>query len=267
MGFAKGMSAMKIKVLAALAFGIMAVSAQEPGWISLFNGKDLSGWTPKIRGFKAGENAGNTFRVVDGLLCVRYDDPMYARGFGARFGHLFYNRPFSNYVLRVTYRMPLPQVKGGERWAVYNNGVMLHGQTPESMDIEQYFPVSLECQLLSRSEKGRSRSTANLCTPGTNVEIGGKLYTEHGRASSSKTYEPGEWNPVEVEVHGGDRIIHRVDGKKVLEYEKPQYDPEDKDAAKLIKAAGGDLIIRGGTISIQSESAPTDFKSILIRPL
>ena len=32
-------------------------------------------------------------------------------------------------------------------------------------------------------------------------------------------------------------------------------------------AAGGDLILRGGTISIQSESAPTDFKSILVRPL
>ncbi len=240
---------------------------QETGWINLFNGKDLSGWTPKIRGYKAGENPGNTFRVVDGLLCVRYDDPMYADGFKARYGHLFYNRPFSNYVLRATYRMPLPQLKGGEGWAVYNNGLMLHGQTPESMEIDQDFPVSIEYQLLARSEKGKDRTTANLCTPGTNVEVDGKLYTPHVLNSTSKTYDPEEWTTVEVEVRGGERIIHRVEGKTVLEYEKPQYDPKDESAQKLIKAAGGDLILRGGTISIQSESSPTDFKSIMIRPL
>ena len=211
---------------------------------------------------------------MDGCLCNRYDDPMYADGFKQRyghlfyrFGHLFYNRPFSNYVLRATYRMPLPQVKGGEGWAVYNNGIMLHGQTPESMGIDQSFPVSIEYQLLSRAKKGQARSTANLCTPGTNVEKDGKLYTPHVLNSTSRTCEPDAWTTVEAEVRGGERIIHRLDGQTVLEYEKPQYDPRDGSAKKLIEAAGGDLILRGGTISIQSESAPTDFKSILVRPL
>ena len=53
----------------------------------------------------------------------------------------------------------------------------------------------------------------------------------------------------------------------MLQYDKPQYDPKDGTAKPLIEAAGGDLSLRGGTISIQSESAPTDFKSILIRPI
>ena len=170
-------------------------------------------------------------------------------------------------MLRATYRMPLPQVKGGEGWAVYNNGIMLHGQTPESMDIDQPFPVSIEYQLLSRAKKGQARSTANLCTPGTNVEKDGNLYTPHVLNSTSRTCEPDAWTTVEAEVRGGERIIHRIDGRTVLEYEKPQYDPRDGSAKKLIEAAGGDLILRGGTISIQSESAPTDFKSILVRPL
>ena len=244
-----------------------AACARPSRWLNLFNGRDLSGWTPKIRGYKAGENPGNTFRVENGLLCNRYDDPMYADGFKQRYGHLFYCRPFSNYVLRATYRMPLPQAKGGEGWANYNNGIMLHGQTPESMGIDQAFPVSIEYQLLSRVQKGKARSTANLCTPGTNVERDGKLYTPHVLNSTSKTYAPEEWTTVEAEVRGGERIIHRVEGKTVLEYERPQYDPKDGSAKKLIEAAGGDLIIRGGTISIQSESAPTDFKSILVRPL
>lgn len=236
-------------------------------WLNLFNGRDLDGWTPKIRGYKAGENPGSTFRVVDGLLCCRYDDPLYSNGFNERYGHLFYNRPFSNYVLRATYRMPLPQVKGGAGWANYNNGIMLHGQTPESMPVDQPFPVSIEVQLLACAHKGQNRSTANLCTPGTNVERNGKLYTPHGLNSSSATYDPSTWVTVEVEVRSGEKIIHRIDGKTVLEYDRPQYDPNDGTAKKLIKAAGGDLLLRGGTISIQSESAPTDYKSILVRPL
>jgi hypothetical protein len=42
--------------------------AAEPGWIALFNGKDLDDWTPKIKGFDLGENYGNTFHVDNGVL-------------------------------------------------------------------------------------------------------------------------------------------------------------------------------------------------------
>ncbi len=42
-------------------------------WIQLFNGKDLTGWTPKIAGYEAGVNFANTFRVEDGMIRVRYD--------------------------------------------------------------------------------------------------------------------------------------------------------------------------------------------------
>jgi hypothetical protein len=45
----------------------------EGRWIPLFNGKDLEGWTPKITGYEAGENYGDTFRVEDGVLKVSYD--------------------------------------------------------------------------------------------------------------------------------------------------------------------------------------------------
>ena len=44
------------------------VLAEEGRWIPIFNGKDLAGWTPKIRGCKAGENFQDTFRVEDGVL-------------------------------------------------------------------------------------------------------------------------------------------------------------------------------------------------------
>jgi len=246
---------------------VMAVAVSvhaEEGWIQLFNGKDLTGWTPKIRSYACGQNFANTFRVEDGLLKVRYDDPAYEGKFKERYGHLFYNRSFTNYVLRVEYRFVGEQLPDGPGWARRNNGLMVEGQTPQSMSLDQSFPVSIEVQLLGGF--GAPRSTGNLCTPGTNVEIKGKLFTPHCLSSSSKTYEGDQWVTAEVEVRNG-HVIHRVNGEKVMEYDKPQYDPNDGDAKPLIKANGGNLFLHGGTVSIQSESAPTDFRKIEIKML
>jgi hypothetical protein len=52
----------------------------------------------------------------------------------------------------------------------------------------------------------------------------------------------------------------------VLEYEKPQYDPKDADAKKLIKDEKN-LIIEEGWISLQSESHPVEFRKVEIQVL
>jgi hypothetical protein len=76
-----------------------------------------------------------------------------------------------------------------------------------------------------------------------------------------------QWVTVEVEVCGNETIIHRIDDVVILQYEKPQYDPGDGDAKKLIEANDGKLLIEGGTISVQSESHPTDIRKIEIKVL
>src|SRR5438067_1190277 len=116
-----------------LAAGIDAAGQEgggKSGWVSLFNGKDLEGWTPKIKGYEAGENYGNTFRVEDGVLRVSYDQ---YPTFDGRFGHLFSKRKYSSYRLRIEYRFVGDQCLGGPAWALRNSGVMIHGQSPESM--------------------------------------------------------------------------------------------------------------------------------------
>lgn len=255
---------LRLSALLALTFALALGARADDGWISLFNGKDLDGWTPKIKGYPLGENFANTFRVEDGLLKVRYDG--YDGAFKNRFGHLFYKAPFTNYILRIEYRFVGEQLPDGPGWAKRNSGAMIHGQSAESMRIDQDFPVSIEVQLLGGFGSG-NRTTANLCTPGTNVERNGELYTPHGLNSKSKTYHGDEWVTVEIEARGSETIIHRIDGDVVLAYDKPQYDPRDGDAKKLIEANGGKLLIEGGTISLQSESAPCDFRKVEIKIL
>ena len=230
-------------------------------WISLFNGRDLQGWSPKITGYQLGDNYGNTFRVEDGVLKVSYDQ--YDK-FDERFGHLFYKDSFSNYILRVEYRFVGDQVSGGPGWAFRNSGAMLHCQSPESMTKHQNFPVCIEVQLLGGNGKDE-RSTGNLCTPGTHVVMDGELVSQHCIESSSKTYHGDQWVTMEVEVHGNESIKHIINGEVVLEYQNPQLDKNDADAQKLMDKQ--DKMLDEGYISLQAESHPVEFRNVEIRLL
>jgi len=241
--------------------------ADEPAadgpWIQLFNGRDLEGWTPKIAGYAAGDNHAHTFRVRDGLLCVDYSD--YTGPFNDRFGHLFYKVPFSHYLLRLEYRVVGQQYPGGPDWGFANSGIMIHGQSPESMSLDQSFPVSLEVQLLA-SKPDNPQPTGSVCTPGTHIVVDGQLYTPHRLLAKSQAFPIGEWVTAEVEVHGGQLIRHKINGQTVLEYSDPQLDADDAEAKRLL-AAGADKKVTSGTISLQSESHPIEFRKVELKRL
>ena len=135
------------------------------------------------------------------------------------------------------------------------------------MRLDQGFPSSLEMQFLADEGKG-PRSTGNLCTPGTHVEMNGKLVTQHIVKSSAPTFPAEEWVTVEVEVHGHDEIIHRVNGVEVLRYQHPQLDPTNNNApATDILEAGGNLMLSYGHIALQAEGQPVWFRKIELKSL
>ena len=259
-----GMAALAlIAGTSSLASAQSTAEAAKGRWTSLFNGKNLDGWVMKIRGSDLGVNYKDTFRVEDGVLKVSYDK--YEK-FNGEFGHLFFHQPFSKYKLRIEYRFVGDQCPGGPGWAFRNNGVMIHSQKPETMRKDQDFPVSVEVQFLGGGERG-DRPTAGVCTPGTNVVMDGKLITQHCTKSKSPTLRGDQWVTIEVEAHGDGVIKHFVNGEMVLQYEKPQLDPNDADAAKLIKENHGEKALSGGYIALQSETAPIEFRKVEIMPL
>lgn len=235
-------------LIACMSLG--CVHAQQ--WIPLFNGKDLKDWTPKFADHPAGENFNRIFRVEDGLLKVSYAD---TETFDGSFGHLFYKTPYSHYRIRAEFRFTGDQLAGGPPWAYRNNGLMLHSQAPETIPLEQKFPNSIETQFWGNNpEKGArfsSRHMGNLYTPGTKVLIDGKVVENTN--SSSPLFSGLEWTTVEAEVHGGEQIIHFVNGKEVLRYQAPQLN----DGTPLTS----------GYIAIQAETHPTEFRKIELLPL
>ena len=249
------MNRLLLLLLPALMFGANDPAREQ--WLRLFNGKNLNGWTPKIRGYAAGDNFGKTFRVEKGVMKVNYEA---YDAFNERFGHLFYKDKISYYVIAVEYRFTGEQAKGGPAWAIRNSGIMIHGQPAETMTKSQDFPVSIEVQLLGGNGKD-PRTTANLCTPGTNVVRDGKLFTPHCLTSTSKTYAGEPWVRVEVRVLGSERVEHRVNGELVLSYEQPQLGGGNvTDATAEWKQAG--KLLSEGSISLQSESHPVEFRKV-----
>ena len=184
--------------------------------------------------------------------------------FNGKFGHLFYKKDFSNYILRMEYRFTGDQAPGGPGWAFRNSGVMIHGQSAQSMAKGQNFPVSIEVQTLGGNGTNE-RSTGNLCTPGTNVVYNDKLDKRHCINSNSQTYHGDQWVTLEIEVHGNEVIKHKINGEIVMEYTNPQLDERDGDAKKLI--TGDDLMLYGGSISLQAESHPVEYRNIELLPL
>ncbi len=234
----------------------------EQQWISLFNGNDLSNWIPKFTGHELGVNYRDTFRVENGVFKVSYDN---WPDFDGEFGHIFFDESFSHYRLLVEYRFAGDQVNNGPDWAYRNNGVMLHGQSPQSMTLHQEFPASIEVQLLGGNGIDK-RATANVCSPGTHYVRNGELVTQHCIDSSSATYHGDQWVTLEVEVRGDELIRHSINGEVVFEYSKTQLDEADGDAQNLIRQ-GYPIAVSEGYISLQAESHPTEFRRIELLPL
>lgn len=246
------LSVLALILIVSAGFVVKNNNFADPKWEQLFNGKDLKGWTPKFRYHDLGENFNNTFRVENGLLRVRYDN---WKEFNETYGHLFYKKPYSHYLIGVEYRFVDEQVKGGPGWAFRNNGIMFHGQDPATMGKDQDFPNSMEAQLLGGTGKG-NRSTVNLCTPGTQFERDGKIITNHCTDSKSQTYNGDQWVRAELLVLGDSVVVHYANGEEVMRYNKPQLDP--------VKGQKEGAMLKSGTISIQAESHPTDFRKIEI---
>ena len=244
--------------------GRIPADAPRGVWLPLFNGENLDGWVAKFAGRPLGDNYRNTFRVEDGMLVVSYDG---WDGFSGEFGHLFFDQPFSSYIVRADYRFVGEQVQGGPDWGRLNNGLMLHSQAPQSMAIEQSFPVSIELKLYAAP----GGFSGNVCTPGTDVQIAGAYTHGHCVDTSTVSHGANEWVTVEAEVRGHASIVHRINGVVTAELALPILDVNDpageRAATAGLVAAGSPIELGSGYIAIQAETHPIEFRRIEIQLL
>ncbi|MGK2861530.1 MAG: 3-keto-disaccharide hydrolase [Chitinophagaceae bacterium] len=234
------------------------ITDKQNKWVSLFNGKNLEGWNMKIAGYPLGENFGNTFRVENGILSVRYNQ---YDSFKSRFGALHYNKEFKNYRLKVEYRFVGETTPGAPSWGFRDGGIQYHGQPPTSIGLSQPFPVCLEYNLLGGNGKD-DRPGGEICCSGIYVQINGQKNSSYCTpATLKKTVHGDQWVTAEIDVRN-DTIRHFINGEEILKFSDPRFDSTHPIGKTFI--VNGDDKVYSGYISLQSNSHPMDFRKIEI---
>ncbi|MEQ9105521.1 MAG: DUF1080 domain-containing protein [Rhodothermales bacterium] len=207
-------------------------------WVRLFDGRSLSGWN--------GDR--DLVDVDDGLLRFLPGTP--ADGIAPDPGRfLAHDGEWSFYRLRLEYRFPetdLDPASWPER-DVRRASVWVH--STEGANGEN---VGMEVELLG-GDGENDRPTGNACTPGTQMDMSGRAVGRECVSSASETHHGDEWVTLEVTVLGAERVEHRVDGVRVLAYERPRMDDG--------------TLLAGGGIAIRSGGWPFDIRRIDLLPL
>lgn len=236
----------KLLAVAILAFGLLPTAGQEQlrgaptsektaeaQSISLFNGKDLSGWHADVPHQDENPDADPTFIVRDQKL-VSLGEPR---------GHLITDTAFKNYRLEVEYRFA---AEPG------NCGVLVHASTPRAL--YKMFPASIEVQMNSGHAGDFWCIIEDITVPNMVQRRGPKedWGTTEGKArrilnlTDDSEKEPGEWNAMVIECFE-DEVKVWVNGDLVNH--------------------GFDCTAQQGQIALQAEGAEVEFRKLELTPI
>ena len=234
--------------------------AAKEDWLVLFDGTDLKGWVPKIAKHDLGDNFGNTFRVEDGLLKVRYDK---YKTFDGQFGHLFWKDPYSYYKLVVEYRFVGQQAPGNPgAWALRNSGAMLHSPDPRTMPRDQDFPISIEAPVTGRQQRRQASPHRQHVLPRNRDRLPGQavpgslpefLLTNIRRRTMGATSRSRCTAPARSRTRSTGRKCSSTNCRNTAAARSNPTTPRPSRIGELID---------GGYISLQSESHPIDFRKV-----
>lgn len=201
--------------------------------ISLFNGKDLTGWHADVPGKDKNPDTSASFIVREGKL-VSMGDPR---------GHLITDASYKDYRLDVEYRFA---GKPG------NCGVLVHASTPRVL--YKMFPKSLEVQMQHKDAGDFWCIGEDITVPNMEERRGPKAEwstdKKNGRRIKNLTDDSekplGEWNTMRIECLK-DKVRVWVNGTLVND--------------------GYNCTVTGGQIALQAEGSEVEFRKLELKPI
>ncbi len=239
----------------------------EQGFVSLFDGHTLEGWTAA-----RSQHAGDW-----GAFSVNHEEHAIHVYAGQQANSeqitdcLNTTTEFSHYILKLEYKWL------GKRFAPRTDydrdaGLLFHVHG----DLSRVWPYSLEMQIgESPADKPRGKAAAGRFHSGDLFVLGkhlrtdtpiqdkyyaadGDLVTGRGVPTALGTEKPmGEWNQMEIHVHGSEKAIFILNGQVVLETRNFTQQTEEGQVNPLTK----------GRIGLQAEWAELLYRRIRIKEL
>jgi hypothetical protein len=213
------------------------------GWVPLFNGTNLDGWTPR-----GTSNPAALFAAQNGEIHVY---PTQTDQSNQPEGNLVHATKLGGkYTLHVEYKWGDARF-GDRKQRERDAGVLFH----ISGDSSKVWPDSMECQFGS-SPLGADWVTGDLWVLGASMKAqtkgaNGQLNTysnfQKSTATAQKDLPKGEWNVVEIIVNGADEAIYMVNGTEVNRVLNMEYN---------------DQPLTEGLVSVQAEYAEVFYRNI-----
>ena len=235
----------------------------ESEWRTLFNGKDLSGWTVTLDKHKPGEDPDKLVQVRDGAIHMYADtDPSKQVPFGV----ITHADTFSRFHLTLEYRWREKRF-APRKEAIRDAGMLYHVQSAERI-----WPDSIEYQiqegdtgdivLLQRHATSWRHPQPDLAPEGQGdaallPENGGvPIVSRKGFLYLGRFPEYDQlqgWNQAEVIVHANESAEHRLNGHvraRLGDFRMPDGAP-----------------LSSGKICLQLEGAELEYRNVRIREL
>lgn len=208
-------------------------SVKESGPVSLFNGRDLSGWHIDVPKMDSDASLKSPFLVRNGMLV----------SLGTPGGHLITDKTYKNYKLEVEYRFA---------GTPGNCGVLVHASTPRAL--YQMFPKSIEVQMMHENAGDFWCIVEDIKVPDMEARRGPKeewgITEGKGRRILNLTdgsEKPvGEWNNMVIECLGSSVKVW-VNGDLVNH--------------------GTECTASEGNIALQAEGSEVEFRKVLLTPM
>jgi len=197
-----------------LGLSALAQAPHESGWVALFNGKDLSGWK---------KNGEEKWIVEQGaILCESTAN---------KYGYLTTEKTYRDFMLRLKFK--------GE--AAGNSGVFVHAKIT---GIDPQHGPDIEGMQVE-VDPNMGKHTGGL------YETGGRGWVEQPTPEGEQVLKPGNWNELEVSVHGT-HIVTQLNGAKIVDFTDPAPKFTDGVIGLQIHTGGG-VKMRWKDISIREQ--------------
>ena len=216
-----------------LAFIILLKAQSQPPAVSLFNGKDLTGWHADVPKINEDATLKSPFIVRDGLL-VSLGNPG---------GHLITDDIYQNYRLHVEYRFA--STPG-------NCGVLVHASKPRAL--YSMFPQSIEVQMENKNAGDFWCIVEDITVPDMETRRGPK--EKWGIIEGKNRRIPNLTDDSENPVGEWNKMIIECRGKEIKVW-----------VNNVLVNWGFNSTAEKGQIAVQAEGSEVEFRKILIAPV
>ena len=255
------------KALICTSITVSSLHAGEEGFVSLFDGETLNGWKAAR---STGEGDSGAFSVNKDEKAIH----VYAgqeHGSKQKSDCLNTEKEYSHYILKLEYKWEEKRFAPRVDWD-RDAGLLFHVHG----DLTKVWPASLEMQIgESPADKKQGKGNKGRFHTGDLFVLGKGLSSETARDNgywgpkgevkrgrSVKTLlgvekPKGEWNEMEIQVHGSKKAVFILNGEVVLE------------TANFVKKnkEGETVPLEKGRIGFQAEWAELMYRNIRIKEL